>query len=145
MDINNLSSQSLQLITPQPEYIMHLSDVGTLTGVIMAAIIGFGYVISKFRRDTTSNAAETALYKNLSDRIESISKTLEKVEAERADLLLKFSKAEARILILEKHEQENAILRKKLQEKEEKITKLQQLINEKQSEIDELKNRVHEL
>lgn len=127
------------------EYAINLPEVGGLTGMVLAAVIGFGYVISKFKKDTTSASIEVSLYKNLSDRIESITKTLERVESEREQLLTQYNKAEARLLELERHEKENAILRNKLNEKDMTIKNLQIELDEKQREIDDLRERIHQL
>lgn len=148
---NPLGNQTVQtqaqIIQPQPngDYVMHLPDVGALTGMIIAAVIGFGYVLSKFKKDTTANAIESNLYKNLSDRIETITKTLERVESEREQLLIKVTRSEARITELERHESENKLLRDKLNNKDAEIEELQKSLIKKQDEIEELKDRVHYL
>jgi len=124
-------------------YVFHLQDVGALTGSVLAGIVMFAYIISKFKKDDSANKSEGSLYKNLSDRIEVISKSLEKVESEREALLRQSAKLEVRILELEKHEKENKTLRQKLEDKEIEIEKLQKAGEKKQTEIEELQERIH--
>lgn len=128
-----------------PQWMLHFPDVGILTGTVLGAVVVFGYVLSKFKKDTTVNSVEGRLYQNLSDRIEVISKTLGKVEAERASLISRVTRDEIRISELEKHEKENAILRELLNKKDIIIDDLQKEIDGKTSEIDKLKDRVHGL
>jgi len=130
---------------PEGEFVLHIPDVGALSGAIVSAVIVFGYVISKFKKDTTVNSTEVLLYKNLSDRIEVISKTLIRVESEREALLKSVTRSEARIAELEKHEEENKVLRVRLDEKDRIIKSLQEGSEIKQLEIVDLQNRIHDL
>lgn len=136
---------SVPSVPPQSEFKLNLPEVGGLTGAVLAAIIIFGYAISKFKKDTTVNSSEASLYKNLSDRIEVISNTLIRVENERETLLKAVAKYEVRITELEKHEEENKSLRIRLEEKDSIIKHLQQSSDTKQAEIADLQNRIHDL
>ena len=124
---------------------MHINDVGGLTGAIVGAIIIFGYVISKFKKDTTVNASEANLYKNLSDRIEVISATLIKAEADREVLRAKLLAADIRLSNLERLEKENELLRKRLIEKDIIIDTMQKASDAKFAEVADLQKRIHDL
>ncbi len=142
-----MEHNSVIQVKPNEEgvYTMHLQDVGAFTGAILAGFVTFAYIVSKFKKENAANNSEGALYKNLSDRIEVISKSLEKVETERESLLRQTARLEVRIMELEEHEKENKILRKKLEDKEVEIDKLQKAGVKKQIEIEELQDRIHAL
>ena len=124
------------------EVVPHIDGYGGVTGAILAAVVGFTYIYSKFRKDVSTNKAEGNLYENLSKRIENISETLDKVEGEREELRQKVAACTARIFELEQHEVENAVLRQRLHDKEQDIVVLQHTIEIKQDEIAELRERI---
>lgn len=141
MDVHGATTAiTQQLPSPTPA-----SDYALLGGSLFTIVITVGYVLSKFKKDTTVNSIESALYKNLSDRIESISATLVKAEADREALRIKAQANEARIVQLEKHEKENELLRKRLEEKDHIISSLQHASDVKHNQLIDLQNRIHEL
>lgn len=124
-----------QVVQAVPDYPISLTNVGGATGAIIAASLGFAYVWSRFKKDNAENGAGTALYTNIADQLEKLTKRLDVVEAEKEEWQKRALELESKVKNLEKLEAENTKLISRLDLKDSLIDEIQRQLGSKESQL----------
>jgi peptidoglycan hydrolase CwlO-like protein len=120
-------------------------QLGAATGAILAAVLVFSWVVSRFRRDNAANNAEGSLYNNLSNQIQQLTTRISTLEGEKEKYQAEAAKLKLRVAALESVEEENRLLRHRLDQKDKDISELTRSLINKNDELDKFKERLHKL
>lgn len=117
------------------QYPVDLAEVGGATGAIIAASIMFAYIWSRFKKDNAENGAGTRLYDNLADQLEKMTKRLDIVDAEKEEWQKRAIELESKVNHLEKLETENTKLINRLDQKDAMIDEIQRQLGSKENQL----------
>lgn len=121
------------------------TDIGVLGGAVVAGILVFLYILSRFRKDNAANGAEANLYSNLSGEVSRLVDRVTALEQENINLRNENSGLKIRLAELEYLEEDNKRLAAKLERKDAHAEGLVNELLGAHENITQLTERIHQL
>lgn len=121
------------------------ADVGVLGGALVAGLLVFLYIISRFRKDNAANGAEANLYSNLSGEVSRLVERVTALEQENVALRNENSELKIQVAELGAIEKDNERLAQKLEQKDAYNERLVNELLGAHEQVSQLTERIHQL